>query len=71
MRRLLPILFLTVTAMALAACSGGDDESGTAAGEAVEERAAVDFAPSQDGESGGDRPSHHQDGLRPALRAAR
>ena len=53
MRRLLPILFLTITAMALAACSGGDDESGTAAGEAVEERAAVDFAASQDGESGG------------------
>ena len=58
MRRLLPILFLTITAMALAACSGGDDESGTAAGEAVEERAAVDFAASQDGESGGGPERH-------------
>ena len=32
--RLLPILFLTVTAMALAACSGGGDDSGTAGGDA-------------------------------------
>ncbi|MGI8606424.1 MAG: DUF4349 domain-containing protein [Gaiellaceae bacterium] len=33
MRRLLPILFLCLTAMALAACSG-DDDSGTAGGDA-------------------------------------
>ena len=53
MRRLLPILFLTITAMALAACSSGGDESGTAGGDAAEEGAAVDFAATQGGESGG------------------
>jgi hypothetical protein len=53
MRRLLPILFLTITAMALAACSTGGDESGTAGGDAGEKGAAVDFATTQGGESGG------------------
>jgi hypothetical protein len=34
MRRLLPILFLCITAMALAACSSGDDGSGASSGDA-------------------------------------
>lgn len=34
MRRLLPILFLSITAIALAACSGGDDGSGASGGDA-------------------------------------
>ncbi len=53
MRRLLLILFLTITAMALAACSSGGDESGTAGGDTVEKGAAVDFAATKGGESGG------------------
>lgn len=53
MRRLLPILFLTVTAMALAACSSGGDDASTAGGDAAEEGAAVDLGANQGGESGG------------------
>jgi hypothetical protein len=52
MRRLLPILFLTITAMALAACSGGDDASGTAEGDAVEKAVAFGAATGE-GEGGG------------------
>ena len=55
MRRLLPILFLTITAMALAACSSnGDEASGTADGDAAEKAAAFSTATTQGGgESGG------------------
>ncbi len=34
MRRLLPILFFSITAMALAACSGGDDDGASSSGDA-------------------------------------
>lgn len=53
MRRLLPILFLSITAMALAACSGSGDDSGTAGGDAVQKGAAVGVATTEGAVSGG------------------
>ena len=53
MRRLLPILFLSITAMALAACSSSGDDSGTAGGDAVQKDAAVGVATTEGAVSGG------------------